>query len=83
METPSTTFLLQSSQQTRRLADLSLGKNFALSEHRELQFRADSFNAFNHTNYVGLVTDINSPTFGRLTATRGARVIQFNARLMF
>lgn len=63
--------------------DFSLGKNFYIREQRQLQFRVDSFNFFNHTNFIGLSANINSPTFGRFTSTRGARIIQLNARLTF
>ncbi len=61
----------------------SLGKNFAITERMRLQIRADSFNFFNHTNFSGLSTSINSPTFGRFTSTLGARVVQLNAHLIF
>jgi hypothetical protein len=63
--------------------DLSLGKNFSLTEKSRLQFRADGFNAFNHTNFVGMNTGIENPRFGKFSSTRGARVIQFSARLSF
>jgi hypothetical protein len=63
--------------------DLSVGKTFSLAERARLQIRADSFDSLNHTNFTGLSTSLNSPTFGRFTATRGARVIQLNARLSF
>jgi hypothetical protein len=63
--------------------DFSLGKNFALTEGSRFQIRADFFNAFNHTNLSGLVTNIESGTFGRLNSTRGAREIQLNAKITF
>ncbi len=63
--------------------DLSLGKNFAVREGIRLQFRADAFNALNHTNFVGLVTGLDNPRFGRFTTTRGTRVVQLNAHLNF
>ena len=63
--------------------DLSIGKNFAIAERLKLQVRADAFNSINHTNLSGLTTSLNSPTFGRFTSTRGARVVQLNARLRF
>jgi len=53
------------------------------SERLKFQLRADSFNFFNHTNFTGLSTSLNSPTFGRFTSTRGARVAQLSARLRF
>ncbi|MEJ7606250.1 MAG: TonB-dependent receptor [Bryobacteraceae bacterium] len=63
--------------------DFSLARNIALKERAQLQIRLDSFNVTNHTNYVGLSTNINSANFGRLTSSRGARVIQLNGRLTF
>jgi hypothetical protein len=63
--------------------DFSLGKNFAITEGTRLQVRGDFFNAFNHTNLSGLVTNIESSSFGRLNSTRGAREIQLNAKITF
>lgn len=61
--------------------DFSLAKNFSLTERVSFQLRSDMFNAFNHTNLTGLRTSINDRFFGQLLGTRGARVIQLNARL--
>ena len=61
--------------------DFSLGKNFAITEKLRLQFRADMFNALNHTILSGLVAEITNPRFGRLTSTTGARLMQLNAHL--
>jgi hypothetical protein len=61
--------------------DFSLGKNFPITEKLRLQFRADMFNALNHTILSGLVADITNPRFGQLTSTNGARLMQLNARL--
>jgi hypothetical protein len=61
--------------------DLAVAKEFAIRETMKLRFRADAFNAFNHTNLSGLQTNVNSSNFGRLTGTRGARTMQLNLRL--
>ena len=63
--------------------DFSLGKNFPIKEKYRLQVRADFFNGFNHTNYSGVDSNIESANFGRITSTRGAREIQLNARFSF
>ena len=63
--------------------DLGLAKNFHISERYRLQIRGDLLNAFNHTNFSGLDSNIRSANFGKFTGTRGARVVQFNARLTF
>lgn len=61
--------------------DLAVAKEFSIRETRKLRFRADAFNAFNHTNLSGLQTNVNASNFGRLTGTRGARTMQLNLRL--
>jgi hypothetical protein len=62
--------------------DLTLAKSFALTERVRLQLRADTFNTLNHTNLSGLITTINTSTFGQLT-TATARAMQLGARLSF
>jgi len=62
--------------------DLALSKNVRLSERYRLQVRGDLFNAFNHTNFTTVVTEITRGNFGRLTAAN-ARTVQLNARLSF
>lgn len=63
--------------------DLGLAKNLEFTERYRLQIRADMFNSLNHTNFSGVSTGIEAGNFGRFTSTRGARVVQFNARLTF
>ena len=63
--------------------DFTLAKNFSITERVKFQLRTDMFNALNHTNLSGLRTSINDKFFGQLLGTRGARVIQLNARLSF
>ena len=62
--------------------DVSLAKNFALTERFRLRLRADTFNTLNHTNMGGLVTTTGSGNFGRLTQAT-ARTMQLEARLTF
>jgi outer membrane receptor protein involved in Fe transport len=61
--------------------DFSMAKNFTITERLHLQFRADLFNALNHTVLSGLSVEITNPRFGQLTSTNGARLMQLNARL--
>ena len=63
--------------------DLSLAKNFSLSEEMDLRLGVDLFNAFNQTNFSGVTTNASSGSFGRVTSTRGARVMQLNLRFTF
>ena len=63
--------------------DLALSKRLRFTERVNLQVRADMFNGFNHTNFDNVVTGITSAAFGQFTTTKGARIVQLNARLQF
>ncbi|MCI0391462.1 MAG: TonB-dependent receptor [Acidobacteria bacterium] len=65
--------------------DLSLIKRTRIKESWNLEFRAEAFNAFNHTNFFVSIEshDINSTSFGRLTQTFDPRILQFALKLNF
>ena len=67
--------------------DARLAKDIKMpwSETHKLQCFAEAFNIFNHENFVEPGVNINSPTFGILTTTRGegARQMQFALRYSF
>src|SRR5262245_23161698 len=63
--------------------DLSLAKQFAISENIKLQFRADAFNAFNNVNLGSPINDLTQSTFGRILSAGEARSMQIGARLIF
>jgi hypothetical protein len=62
--------------------DATLSKNFEIVEKVKFQLRGDFFNAFNHTNLSGLVTDVSKSTFGQLTSAT-SRSVQIGGRLTF
>jgi len=63
--------------------DLSMLKTFKMSERWATQFRAECFNAFNHTNFGLPVNDLNSPTFGQILTAASPRVLQFALKIMY
>ena len=66
--------------------DMSLGKRFFMpwSEKHTLQFRAEAYNTFNHTNFADPSANLNDSTFGHITAqANGNRVMQFALRYDF
>jgi hypothetical protein len=65
--------------------DASLIKNIRIKEGMRFQIRGEAFNALNNVNFfpAGQILDISSASFGRLTQTTGARVIQFAGRFEF
>jgi hypothetical protein len=63
--------------------DLALFKNFSLGGDVRLQFRLESFNAFNHTQFNGVSTNLTAATFGVVTSARAARINQLGVKLIF
>jgi hypothetical protein len=62
--------------------DLSVFKNFTITERWKLQFRAEAVNSFNHVNYQGPVVNLNS-TPGQFVAAAQPRIIQLGLKLSF
>jgi hypothetical protein len=63
--------------------DTGLFKNFVITEKVSFQFRFESFNAFNHTQWGVPVRDIANTNFGRITTARAARINQLGAKIVF
>jgi len=63
--------------------DFALFKNFDVVKGARLQFRFESFNAFNHPNFNGVETYLPDPAFGRLTSARAGRINQLGLKLIW
>jgi hypothetical protein len=63
--------------------DVSFSKRTAVTERVSVQFRAEFFNLFNHTQFSGVGTTVGSGTFGQVTSARDPRVTQFGLKLLF
>jgi len=65
--------------------NFSVGKNirFGSDNQRRLDLRWDAQNIFNHPNWSGLSTVVNSTSFGRVTGARSMRQMSFQARVSF
>jgi hypothetical protein len=63
--------------------DLSLVRNFTFRERVRLQFRAEMFNATNHTNFgfPGLIMDGSG--FGAIATAQDPRESQLALKLVF
>ena len=64
-------------------ADVSLLKSFSFGESRRLQFRAECFNLANHANFGLPVTDLASPSFGRILEAAPPRLVQLGLKFLF
>lgn len=63
--------------------DTALVKDIPFLERKNLQFRAEFFNAFNLVNFGSPDAVFNSQTFGVITTARPSRSIQFSLKLSF
>ncbi|MGH9662668.1 MAG: hypothetical protein ACRD96_29225, partial [Bryobacteraceae bacterium] len=72
--------------------DISFFKSFRVWERARLQFRAEMYNAFNHTQFSAFDTTARfdaatgqqtNARFGEFTSSRSPRIMQMALRLMF
>jgi len=65
--------------------DANLSKSIRISESKNLQFRMDATDVFNHPEPAGPVTDINAANFGQITGNNAKSTLhrQFQASLRF
>jgi outer membrane receptor protein involved in Fe transport len=63
--------------------DLSFSKRTAIRESVMLQFRAEFFNIFNHTEWASVGGTVASGTFGQVVSARDPRITQLGLRLTF
>ncbi|HWD99632.1 MAG TPA: hypothetical protein VG345_11360, partial [Bryobacteraceae bacterium] len=64
--------------------DLALFRNIQIKERLNIQFRAEFFNALNHTVLGNPNTTFNSATFGQITSTQTApRVGELGLKFLF
>ena len=65
-------------------AALSVFKEIKLHERWQLQFRAETFNAFNYPQFGGLQTTVNTSNFGQITKQiNNPREVQLALKLYF
>ena len=63
--------------------DMALLKTTRITESKELQFRFEAFNLFNHAQFFNPDGEINSNTFGLVTTARDSRIMQAGLKFLF
>jgi hypothetical protein len=63
--------------------NVAMFKAFQVQEHLRFEFRAETFNTFNHTQFNSLQTSVTSGNFGQLTGTSSPRTFQLGAKFLF
>jgi len=70
-------------------ADMTLGKNFKITERVNMEFQAQGFNVFNRANFIlatqggGAHNKITDGAFGQAAGTLNARNLQLGLKLKF
>ena len=62
---------------------ISVIKNSKIGDDLNLQFRAEFFNALNHTNFDLPDSFLGSPSFGKILSAQSPRRIQFGIKLIW
>jgi hypothetical protein len=60
-----------------------LSRIFNVRERKSLELRAEAQNALNHTNFNNPSAALNSATYGQITSSGPARVMQFGLKYVF
>jgi hypothetical protein len=63
--------------------NMSLFKNFSFTEQVKFQFRLETFNTFNHTEFNAIDNGFNDGNFGQVTGAYDPRVLQLGGKLSF
>jgi hypothetical protein len=65
--------------------NLSLFKSFTFSETRgsRLEFRVETFNTWNHTQFNGISRNLGSSNFGQFTSAFDPRILQLGGKVYF
>jgi hypothetical protein len=63
--------------------DVGFFKNFRIKERGNVQFRAEMFNGWNHTNFYNVNLTYGSGGFGQVNSAHNPRIVQLALRLSF
>lgn len=63
--------------------DMTLYKQFHVTERNLVEFRAEFFNVFNHPNFTGLGLNYGATNFGQVTSAADPRIMEMVLRYQF
>jgi hypothetical protein len=63
--------------------DMGIFKNFAIKESKAIEFRWETFNTFNHTQFSGVDTSFGSSTYLTAITAHDPRIMQFALKFLF
>jgi hypothetical protein len=65
------------------LFNFALAKDIPLHDMMAFEIRAEANDVFNHANFTGIDTTVNSPTYGQVISVGSMRKMQIFARFRF
>jgi trimeric autotransporter adhesin len=65
------------------LVNFALAKNFPIRDMMVFEVRAEASNVFNHANFTGIDSTVNSPTYGQVISVGSMRKMQISTRFRF
>jgi hypothetical protein len=87
---PTASFGLYGNAQTgiirgpgQELFNTSLYKTFSVTDRAHLEFRAEAFNTFNHTNPGNPNTTLGNANYNKITSAADPRILEFALRLKY
>jgi hypothetical protein len=63
--------------------DMAFYKDFKIKERHTIEFRAELFNIFNHTNFNGISNTFGAGNYGQVTSAADPRIAEFALRYQF
>jgi hypothetical protein len=63
--------------------NVAMFKAFQVKENVRFEFRAETFNTFNHTQYGNPSASVTAANFGQITSTYNPRTFQLGAKFLF
>lgn len=67
----------------QQTVDITIAKEFALTERYRADLRGEFYNAFNHANFDVPGHTLGAPDFGAILSTRPQRTVQLGLRFSF
>jgi hypothetical protein len=65
---------------------MTIEKDLQLTDTRTIEFRAEAFNAFNHSQFYGPASvdgQVEDPNFGKIVGAAAPRLMQLAAKFRF
>jgi hypothetical protein len=62
---------------------MAMFKAFQFHERARFEFRAETFNTFNHTQFVNPSAGVTNTDFGQISNTFNPRTLQLGLKLLF